>query len=115
MINQEEKEQFFAQYYGQKVYMNHPNCTNPSNYFMKQSTKAGDYLLLKPLHAISDEDAIEAGYKEGAKSATTTYRNIIGKHTDEADFLRSKGYALPFRGISVEEQIANGWVKLIEQ
>lgn len=28
------------------------------------------------------------------------------------DFLRSKGYALPWNGISVEEQIEFGWIKL---
>lgn len=28
------------------------------------------------------------------------------------DFLRSKGYALPYRGLSVEEQISRGWVRL---
>ena len=29
------------------------------------------------------------------------------------DFLRAKGYALPFRGISVQQQIQNWWIKLI--
>jgi len=28
------------------------------------------------------------------------------------DYLRSKGYALPFMGLSVEQQIEYGWVKL---
>lgn len=28
------------------------------------------------------------------------------------DYLRTKGYALPFIGISVEEQIEYGWIKL---
>lgn len=32
-----------------------------------------------------------------------------------ADFLRSRGYALPFKGISVEEQIKAGWVKLVTE
>lgn len=28
------------------------------------------------------------------------------------DFLRSRGYALPYMGISVEEQVSRGWIKL---
>lgn len=28
------------------------------------------------------------------------------------DFLRSKGYAVPYMGISVEEQIQYGWIKI---
>lgn len=30
------------------------------------------------------------------------------------DYLRSKGYALPFRDISIEQQIEYGWIKIIE-
>lgn len=30
------------------------------------------------------------------------------------DFLRSKGYALPYMGLSVDQQISYGWVKLKE-
>lgn len=29
------------------------------------------------------------------------------------DYLRSKGYALPYMGLSVEKQIKYGWIKLI--
>lgn len=31
------------------------------------------------------------------------------------DYLRSKGYALPFMGISVETMIEKGWIKLKEE
>ncbi|WGQ15544.1 hypothetical protein [Sphingobacterium faecium] len=30
------------------------------------------------------------------------------------DFLRSKGYALPFMGLTVEKQIEYGWIKILE-
>lgn len=37
--------------------------------------------------------------------------NILA-YLDAYDFLRSKGYALPFMGLSVEQMVAAGWIKL---
>lgn len=36
-------------------------------------------------------------------------------HLKVYDYLRSKGYALPYMGLSVEQQIEYGWVKLTEK
>lgn len=44
------------------------------------------------------------------------YKHIdkVVQNTKVADYLRSKGYALPYMGISVEDQIKYGWIKLTE-
>lgn len=34
-------------------------------------------------------------------------------HIKALDYLRSKGYALPYMGLSVEKQIEYGWIKLL--
>lgn len=94
-------------------------------------------LLLNPLSAISDEDAIEVAkmfdgkeIKYGAGYATLNESaNVLLWYDGEIitpgdvcqnslqllssyDFLRSKGYALPFMQYSVEQLVQMGWVKL---
>lgn len=50
------------------------------------------------------------------KIYTTTYHVFSSENQNAIDtaidYLRSKGYALPYLGISVEEQIEFGWIKL---
>lgn len=42
-------------------------------------------------------------------------RPVFMKETSGVvDYFRSKGYALPFRGITVEEMVEAGWIKLID-
>lgn len=91
---------------------------NPKNYYSE----------LTPLSQITDEDAVEVAelhYGRGTVIQTSKERYIknVGKyvlHNPEyiaskiADFLRSKGYALPFHNLSVDELISYGWVKLKE-
>jgi len=53
----------------------------------------------------------------GTLSAFETYKDDIKQKfyqfpTTAFDYLRSKGYALPFMGLSVEKQIEYRWVKL---
>lgn len=87
---------------------------------------------LRPLSSITDEDAIEVAnifnlhHLSGAvkdliksiiialdgtsnKSATTEF---VSNWAESIDYLRSKGYALPWIGLSVKQQIEYGWVKL---
>lgn len=96
------------------------------------------YLILKPLSSISDEDTTEVsnivGWVKG--NNLNEYRELIndffGDRTlrgrfslipelpvytslEVIDYLRSKGYALPFMGVSVEDQIKYSWVKLKEE
>ena len=102
------------------------------------------YLQLKPLSQISDEEAIELMRlkieSKGVVDIETIeienktldgytfivkYKNwddervgfIFKGHTNPLsfyDFLRSKGYALPWMDLSVEDLIEYGWVKLKE-
>lgn len=165
----ENKAKFFAQYWGQEVYGWHDgNTTN----FQSLNITEDEFLILKPLSSISDEDAIKVaelahqlkgGFKfvrkrdnhdiflekqthssifygvriglfyhgdisawvrfEKTKDDKASQHDVnIGKinvsdqrpipYIAIVDYLRSKGYALPWNGITVEEQIELGWIKL---
>lgn len=100
---------------------------------LKNKTKKEDWnhsgmlLELKPLESISDEDAIDIGkyrynylkmmtYTEIGKCIISDYLNRSSKwqfelEQYEIDYLRSKGYALPWMGLSVKDLIDYGWVK----
>lgn len=86
---------------------------------------------LTPLSMISDEDAIECANilidkgdsirdKEDAKKHY--WRGLILSLRESSDvflsnthiyqYLQSKDYALPYLGVSVEEQISRNWIKL---
>lgn len=86
-------------------------------------------LELKPLSSISKEDLIQVskyiGQDRGVGFEEIVKRNVFGymygrlmpsieihKSILVIDFLRSRGYALPFMGLSVEELVNRGWVKL---
>lgn len=93
------KAKFFALYWGQKVlhqnrYKYNPRCVNEHSFSSYHSWASldEDYLLLKPLS------------------------NFAIKYlADSPDhYYRTEGYALPWCGISVEQQIEYGWIKLIE-
>src|SRR5690606_41780636 len=90
------------------------------------------FLQLKPLSSISDEDAIEVAkiYVVLEKNETSEVGKTISSKFEKpsdmiyaptwsgknwlivSDYLRSKGYALPFMGISVEQMIEWNWIKL---
>ena len=90
---------------------------------------------LKPLSAISDEDAIEQvlfAKKIGENISVRIYENDdrlglieLGKWRSieclenlpyqEIDFLRSKGYAVNWIDLTVDQQIEYGWIKLTNQ
>lgn len=124
-VSVEEKAAYFAQYWLQNVLSNG----------IELGGVAGDcegdlFLELTPLSAITDEDAIEVAKIEGSlfnndASNISRGRNIVdwifkedtlsflGSMSIEiADFLRYKGYAIPFRNYSVEQLIEMGWLKL---
>lgn len=129
----ENKIKFFAQYYGQIVLRHNQwdststNCRVDSS--MENCAKAtGFYLELKPLLQISDEDAYHLGkfkLNEFAYSIWDKDKIIkriqneikvygVGIDFNQIDYLRSKGYALPWNSIPVEEQIEFGWIKIKE-
>ena len=85
------------------------------------------FLYLRPLSSITYEEAIEVADIVGLLIATKDKRKTLvdylnnemsrefeslGSHA--VDYLRSKGFALPFMGYSVEELISAGFIKLTE-
>lgn len=155
-----EKAAYFAQYWKQPVQRyNNDHYIKEVNGFIDDTLLKGDYLLLTPLSAITDEDAIEVAkmYHPGNDRCTIlrkqdfiftidvdssssvefsleieldfsrtfqhSYLSKIhgrtygGEFPDRSflcisDFLRSKGYALPWRQYSVEQLIEMGWLQL---
>jgi hypothetical protein len=125
----DNKIAFFALYLNQDV-LKHKYATSLYKLTAKNLYDCANFeywdtwelVVLTPLHLISDEDAIEV-----AKLWTTetfykaelfedlqklfevaTYRM---PHT-AADYLRSRGYALLWLNVNVEQQVEWGWVKL---
>lgn len=128
-INNKNKVKFFALYWAQKVFVNPLLGDEPvRNTYLFTEDEPEDisyeYLQLKPLSSISDEDAIELGYSTCDDPLNSNYgMSASGCFFDDwtqreemlmsdSDYLRSKGYALPWMGLSVEEMVEAGWIKL---
>lgn len=130
----ENKAKVFAQYWGQKVLKGESETIHALNAGDMAFGIENNWLQLKPLSSITEEDLYFVGqlfgYEEfyGVQHQNVYYKaNQIIKdifyHPDSHckidlylclfDYLRSKGYALPWMGLSVEEQIKYGWVKLV--
>ena len=135
-MTQQEKANFFAQYLGQEI-MSYPHNSGCLMYVggINMTNLSDEYIILTPLSMITDEDAIEVATQQGFhnKHVTISKENQIqyGKEIAEtlneerdnvelyystmvmnADYLRSKGYALPWNGHTVEEMEKSGWLKL---
>ena len=119
------KCRFFAQYWGVKcMYVGGVGLVEIGT--GGWNLKHPDFFLeLKPLSKITDEDAIEVSNIWGSKVESKILGNIIAvrigtKAESEVrnsigviDFLRSKGYALPFMDLSIEDLVSFGWVRLV--
>lgn len=46
------------------------------------------------------------------RQAKHDLNNLYSLLIETIDYIRSKGYALPWMGLSVEQQIEYGWIKL---
>lgn len=126
-------EKFVCQYWLQnvlrlKAYPNTPLQIN-THTVLKYLHNNQTFLELTPLHLISDEDAIKIAEIFGTKddllfvgkflcngmfdNSGDCEENILYNSNAKAvDYLRSKGYSLPYNGLSVEEMISRGWVVL---
>lgn len=116
------KAKFFAQYWGQEVLRINPykypyevHC----GYMHDKGMHLTPHLELTSLSSISDEDASKIEYAIhttlGNDDRALGFKN--GGNIEQCkpwviDYLRSKGYALPWMRLSVEDQIEYGWVKL---
>lgn len=123
-----KKLQFFAQYFGQDVFFDQADFKVEGLDVLRDSWVEGIYARLKPLSQINDEDSIEVSkleawnyeknltaenlqsIKNGIQNMILFKRGAINTHA--FDFLRSKGYAIPFLGMSVEEMEKLGWIKI---
>lgn len=151
MTEQDEKAQFFALYWGQRVAANSARQYSPGwlveTPLLEVSTEPYEwkmkkwYLELTPLYLITDEDAIKVAnicfndpnrmqmikigrhaiwyfFEVGLPVLNKIWTNEIdqsfgcNKMIYVADYLRSKGYTLPWKNYSVEDLVNMGWVKL---
>ncbi len=132
----ENKAKFFAQYFSQHVLYFSSDFLRKIDNLTLDSIENDDFLELKPLSHISDEDAIEffdilfanvGTHKDKPKDFkiefgkewsqvpfSERYGLIPKGFLNGIDYLRSKGYALPYMDLSVEDLIDYGWVKLKE-
>ena len=112
------KCRFFAQYWGTKtMYVGGVGLVEVGK--GGWNLKHPDFFLqLKPLSKITDEDAIsmyrglERNY-ESSNQFLEDYKSIGFLEQSEVDFLRSKGYAVPYMEYSVDELVKIGWVQLV--
>jgi hypothetical protein len=125
-INNENKAKFLDLYVGQESDNSSPTYSKISRSLNDMvSLGIGDYAVkLKPLSSISDED----------KEIVTKYHNtnlvkindfggfepwddgdFILWNGNQIDYLRSKGYALPWMGLSVNKMVEAGWIKIISE
>lgn len=134
-MTQIEKEAFFAQYWGQEVAIQGDGGGTGFKYQINEATICDirhDYLQLKPLESITDEDALEGSdllrntshlseesriiqFKRLFESPNfwVNQTNIpLSKFFIVIDFLRSKGYLLPFKQYSTEQLIESGIAKI---
>ena len=127
----ENKTRFFAQYWGQKYILDNGTLYWTVNHraFPVDETAC---LELKALSEITDEDAVTVkelvkdtfyfDEEYDTKQLNRAVIRMITEHTGSwlhvgncmyaIDYLRSKGYALPFMEYSIEDLINKGWIRL---
>lgn len=114
------KEKFFALYWGQKV-LNPYSLLTFKNTSVLQNVSAmqlvnireNDYLQLKSLESISDEDAQKLGC-ENKKDFDYFFKinGYRGFFPDEADKLRELGYLIGYNSLTPDQIISYGWAKI---
>ena len=167
----ENKAKFFAQYFSQHVLYFSSDFLRKIDNLTLDSVENDDYLELKPLSQITDEDinfvakvchqvpnlTFEIKRQDGIVHATSVDKYGIERHIcinfkyatincniripdandklisykvniaeihmnasrvvgyiQSLDYLRSKGYAVPYMDLSVEDLVEYGWIKLKE-
>jgi hypothetical protein len=125
------KCRFFAQYWGQFYEFKNTKTTWRINEGAFPLEKEGnERLILTDLKNITNEDAIDVakifGMTEdfefiGKILCNTIFDNsdsesettIYNSNAKAVDYLRSKGYALPFMEYSVKDLVSFDWVRLV--
>ena len=125
------KCRFFMQYYGQEVFAFDEKESIRINSKTISYVSGESFLRLKNVSDIKDEECVElfdkfypnatrysplekiVDIKGAIRSDFSEYVIISEDFVFYTDYLRSKGYALPFMEYSVEELVKMGWVQLI--
>lgn len=135
----ENKAKFFAQHLGQKILIEDITVIHPMQiigidielgvHVYDAGIKLRGYyplfdslLELRPLSSITDEDfnlimkdeIMNPEPSIGDPVFTFEIGGLKLSDLTTTDYLRSKGYALPWMGLSVEELVNFGWIKLKE-
>ena len=125
----ENKEKFFAQYWDQNLGKINSYHQNVISNVCKTNISNIDYLELKPLSSITDEDVLKIAElllwqrKILESSMISQTKEILLQESkittlkgwewaDITDKVRELGYAYRWNGVSVEKQIEFGWIKL---
>lgn len=123
----QNRYKFYAQYYGQEVARYKVGMLSDVSAPMVMI----EWLELKPLSSITDEDAIELSLRLGRvigldsiihENNTDLVKNVLDNYTQinclwmlPARFIdkaRELGYAIDWNEVSVENQVEYGWIKL---
>lgn len=128
-INNENKAKFFALYWGLEIGLGlNGQIDSLTDKKWKAQSAFTECIELKPLSSISDEEISYVKsvtrYKDDADVYSMIF-SLLGKSLPRRrniehwrvalilDYLRSKGYALPYLGLSVEDLTKAGWIKII--
>lgn len=132
-INSENKLKLFAQYWGQDIMYSdmYGPCGTIYSLTMKENGVENKSIELKSISEISDEDLNVIGFNfpygkpsdfkisfdvDSYDIHWTCFGNGNIKDGNlklsDFDYLRSRGYALPWMGLSVNEMVEAGWIKL---
>ena len=122
----ENKQKFFAIYYGQRVLIRNPKNEEYDDKIINSQYNLSGWetaaiLELKSIENVSNEDILEwMNYQDifrkepdnFIKRFRFSYNNETSFSSDFADFFRSKGYAIPYLKLSIQNLIDLGWVVL---
>lgn len=111
------KSKFFLQYAGQFVLFNEElvnHTADPLGIMLSREITEEDYIVLKKMQDITEEDN---RHMQGLlKNNQNSFEEFFYKTPEIAyifgtDFLRSKGYAIPWNGLKVHQLEEYGWIK----
>lgn len=118
-INLENKVKFFALYWGQTVFSS-SMLQGVWDFNGQNFDEIGedDFLSLKPLSSITSKEQDFITSSKICNSTELLVADKIGNYFEGdlfiTDFLRSKGYALSFMGLSVEQMVKANWIKILK-
>lgn len=121
------KVKFFAQYWGQKVFVNPILDSRPVNNtylfgYDEPEDIEMEYLQLKDINSITDKEILAyKSFQEMNEMADAYFINSFREYlvinnlsAYFVDYFRSKGFAIEWMGLSVEKQIEYGWIKITQ-